>query len=718
MAEAKKNGANRCPHCGSTDVSLDLKSGKLKCNFCRSLFDAVSANANGGVDKLVGRSVGSGATDIIPDEKTILTLKCPACGAEVVIDTDEVTSARCHWCRHVLSVNEKMPNGAVPDLVLPFKLDKKVAEDSIDAFVKKRQFFAHPKFKKEFSSENVMGVYLPYMVVDANAHSKLVGEAEHLVRKYTVGSGDDQRTYYDADAYNVSREFDLLVDDLTIEASSDKLKQDALVNTNNVIDAIMPFDTENAVAWDARYLRGFASEKRDTNVDELESQIELQVGDIARYKAHESMTFYDRGARWDSEDLKVKGTKWEAAYLPVWLYSYLQQEGDKKMLHYVAVNARTGETMGSVPIFEAKLKLVAALVEILGIFLGIAWFKYWITQDTDSDDNPAFYGLVGLTPGFIFYWVKKNKYRNLNARHKHEAETKATVENLQKTDEMKESRKRLSNSRIMGENDNQLKGALAKNGASMMGEKMANFLGIGRLVGSDPGMTPVGQAAETDANRKHKTIRAVTLILIVFGILFLAICIVSLASVNSSLDEEGSTRNSTNNSLNSGDGNGSFDSVKLSLNSWKSLYGAEEDDESDGIYYEDSSTTDGFAYYDNTSAKNSGITLYAKEKATLDANGHKNMNFSTQEAVALGQIFTTHQFSKSDVVLANDDDTKMVWIYENTSEHTYCNVAEIVVSGDDAQSDTTGKYDVYATCAEIKDFNSTNVEDENIGLSV
>ena len=69
-------------------------------------------------------------------------------------------------------------------------------------------------------------------------------------------------------------------------------------------------------------------------------------------------------------------------------------------------------------------------------------------------------------------------------------------------------------------------------------------------------------------------------------------------------------------------------------------------------------------------------------------------------------------------MLANDDDTKMVWIYENTSEHTYCNVAEIVVSGDDAQSDTTGKYDVYATCAEIKDFNSTNVEDENTGLSV
>ena len=47
----------------------------------------------------------------------------------------------------------------------------------------------------------------------------------------------------------------------------------------------MPFDTENAVAWDARYLRGFASEKRDTNVKALAPIVQTQVMDIARYQA-------------------------------------------------------------------------------------------------------------------------------------------------------------------------------------------------------------------------------------------------------------------------------------------------------------------------------------------------------------------------------------------------------------------------------------------------
>ena len=487
-----KNGVNRCPKCGATDVTLNMKTGKLKCNFCRTEFDDKGANAYGGVENLTGETVGEGATNIIPDEKIVLTLKCPACGAEVVINTEEATNARCHWCRHILSVNEKLPNGAVPDLVLPFKLEKAKAEANIQAFVKKRQFFAHPKFKAEFTTENIMGVYLPYMIVDVNSHAKMAGEAEHLVRKYTVGSGNSQRTRYDADAYDVTREFDLLVDDLTVEASSDKLNQDVRANTNNVINTIMPFDTDQCVGWNPSYLRGFTSEKRDTNIDLLRPVMKEQVGDVARYRVKESMTFYDRGARWAQQDVEIKGTSWKAAYLPVWLYSYLQDDGKGKMLHYVAVNARTGETMGSVPINKTKLRVVSTIIEIIGIIIGYYWISFWLGVDTD-DDNPWWVGLGGLTPGFIFYWIKMAKYRNMDKRHMHEAETKSTVKNMKKSDNLREHRKGLSNSRIAGQNDSEVKGVISRNGKKMMGEKMANYLGIDRMIGSKPEDKPVGQ---------------------------------------------------------------------------------------------------------------------------------------------------------------------------------------------------------------------------------
>ncbi|WP_202619860.1 hypothetical protein, partial [Escherichia coli] len=65
----------------------------------------------------------------------------------------------------------------------------------------------------------------------------------------------------------------------------------------------------------------------------------------------------------EQERIDVHGTRWVAMYLPVWLYSYQEPgSGAKGMLHYIAVNGRTGETMGSVPVQQWKLILAALTV--------------------------------------------------------------------------------------------------------------------------------------------------------------------------------------------------------------------------------------------------------------------------------------------------------------------------------------------------------------------
>ena len=147
----------KCPKCGATDISLNQNNGKLRCNFCRHEFDPIAS------DKIVedassleGENVSSGAADIDDSQSTQITIKCKSCGAEVVVDTANSTSARCHWCRNHLSINDVIPNGAVPDMILPFKLKKEEAQRRINKFVTDRTFFAHPKFKKEFSTENIM----------------------------------------------------------------------------------------------------------------------------------------------------------------------------------------------------------------------------------------------------------------------------------------------------------------------------------------------------------------------------------------------------------------------------------------------------------------------------------------------------------------------------------------------------------------------------------
>ena len=247
----------------------------------------------------------------------------------------------------------------MPDAVHPFHITREDAIERIRQFVSKRQLFAHTKFTREFVPENVLGVYLPYMVVDGNLSSEFWGQGEIETRQYTRGSWDDEETYYDADIYDVRRQVSFTVDDLTLESSAERGSLDTSVNTNNIINTILPFDTKNAVKWNASFLQGYTSERRDQDVQELMPTVENQMLSIGRSQVMGSITGYDRGVRWTQEKLDVHGTRWVAMYLPVWLYSYYEPGRKGGMLHYIAVNARTGETMGSVPVQQWKLLLAA-----------------------------------------------------------------------------------------------------------------------------------------------------------------------------------------------------------------------------------------------------------------------------------------------------------------------------------------------------------------------
>lgn len=443
-ANGLENGQNKCPKCGATDISPVASTGHLRCNFCHYEFEPEKfAAMMSDIDALNGKVIGSGAQDIVSDASNIVTFKCSSCGAEVVVDTASSMQARCHWCRHILSVNEQIPNGSVPDTLLPFKISKEEAEGIIKGFVNKRKFFANPKFKKEFTTNNIIGVFFPYMLLDVNAHANFSGEGERQTRTYQVQNGDMRHTKYDADVYHVERGFDFTIQGLSIESSFNNLNE-VSGKTNNIINAIMPFDTENCVKFNANYLRGFNSEKRDVNIENLKETAYEQCKDIARYSCNDTLEFYDRGVRWDNESLNIRSEQWTSAYLPVWLYSYLEDKGNKKLLHYVAVNARTKEVMGSVPIHIPMLLLASFIVEIFG---------YIMASNIDWD-----YSWIFLSVGFIYFFVIYNIYRNKSARHTYEKETKRDMKNLKKIDNFVRSNNGQTSSMMDGANNRTIRG--------------------------------------------------------------------------------------------------------------------------------------------------------------------------------------------------------------------------------------------------------------------
>jgi DNA-directed RNA polymerase subunit RPC12/RpoP len=362
-ANALKDGLNRCPKCGATDIRPKLGTDLLVCQYCRNEWHGARVEEvfgfGEGLDALRGTVIASGARDIAADAAVLMSFKCSGCGAEVTVNTESTMTARCHWCRHVFGVNEQVANGAVPDAVLPFHIDKEDAVARIRQFVDKRRLFALKAFKQQFTPDNVVGVYLPYMIVDGNVSASVAGKGEIETRRYTRGTEKNKTTYYDADVYQVQRHVDFTVDDLPLESSSERGNLDTQANTNNIINTILPFDTKNAVQWNASYLAGFTSEKRNRDVEQLRPRLEDQLLSIARAQVEDSVGRYDRGVRWEQERLEVHGTRWVSMYLPVWLYSYHQPGRNGGMLHYIAVNGRTGETMGSVPVQQWKLLLTA-----------------------------------------------------------------------------------------------------------------------------------------------------------------------------------------------------------------------------------------------------------------------------------------------------------------------------------------------------------------------
>lgn len=362
------HGLDKCPRCGSSDVAYSIPDRALVCGYCRNTWNEPVAeeafNLGTPIEELQGSVLASASRDIA-DDATTMTIKCQGCGAEIVLKTDESLQARCHWCRQVLSVNHQIPNGAVPDAVLPFTLTREQGIAKIQEFVASRRGFANRAFLREFVPENVKGVYMPYMVVDGNLHAELRGTGEITTRRYTEQRriGKDTtvtETFWDASVHEVGRSFDILVNDLATESSSRYSRGQEVVATNYVLDAIQPYDTAAAFAYNSNYLSGFTSERRDQNISDLDSDVEEKFLSIGREKVRPTIQQYTRGVRWEGEGVAVRGTRWVTMYVPVWLYSYYQRRGSgEAYVHYIAVNGRTGRTMGSVPVSHPRIFSVA-----------------------------------------------------------------------------------------------------------------------------------------------------------------------------------------------------------------------------------------------------------------------------------------------------------------------------------------------------------------------
>lgn len=428
MKDNKYDVQEHCPYCGSSQVEANLKTGKLKCNYCQKEFESNSVQKiEDNVFNVKGKIISSGAADIDKNLSDIITIKCENCGAEIIIDPNSINDLKCHWCQGSLSINSKINNGMIPDMILPFKISKEDAYNRMKKFIRRRSLFTESLFKKEFTIERVNGVYFPYFIVDGNRHIKAIGKGEHKI-KPSERINHKEKDMLRFDTYKIVKEFDIAIKNLPIEAYWTSIFNSYRDNTAIIINSILPFDTDNCVPFQASYLKGYSAEKRDVNTSEIENTVYNHFNDIAMNYLKEDIPFYDNSVEFPEIHIEEVGSQWISAYLPVWLYSYVDKN---RKYHYVAVNARTGETRGSAPFKEKTMKvclfIMCFIIFVLLIFLSVK-------VPNSLSFVPLLLYVSSIALSIIGYKVRQRRHLHSAKKHSYIDETKYEIKNIKRED--------------------------------------------------------------------------------------------------------------------------------------------------------------------------------------------------------------------------------------------------------------------------------------------
>lgn len=341
----------------------------------------------------------------------MVTAICPNCG--VGLSCSALSPAtKCHWCHTLIPATLYVENPNMPEQILPFKIDKKAAKSIIDNYMSERQEYSTAEFLNNYNSDNIVAVYLPYMLVDINLHSENRG----ILKNYSLPDNVTDNEY-------ISRDFDMTIENALIEASKSSFFN-SINSTSNVISSVVPFDIENAVEFNTNYLNGYLSENRELNIDLLKPQINKIVeNNTYKFLYDEMQDHYnqagntERKTHWYKRKNTILGSQWSSIFLPVWIYSYCEKVDEVNKIHYIAVNGRTGKIVGSIPMnkkkfMNLKIMLNSIYYICLSICICISFYILFsepnITQEGVSTIILTIFSFVFFLELYAAHIIKKN----------------------------------------------------------------------------------------------------------------------------------------------------------------------------------------------------------------------------------------------------------------------------------------------------------------------
>ena len=333
----------KCPHCGGA-VEFNVGAQKLKCPYCDAEFDIAAMQqaedfAANTVEQINWNSQGSqwgaGETD------GMSVYACKSCGGE--IDADQTTGATsCPYCGNQVVMKGQFSGALKPDLVIPFKLDKKAAKEALKKHFRGKKFV--PKaFLAENKLDEVKGVYVPHWLFSCDA----VVNATYQAEKYKHWS-DSKNEYTETTAYNVYRSGSIGFDNVPVDGST-KMPDD-------LMESIEPFNLNEAVPFNTAYLAGYLADKYDVDVNQSMGRANERIQASALDAFEDTVEGYNAVTPMQAA-MQVANGSYKYALYPVWILN-VKWKGQN---HTFAMNGQTGKFVGNIPTEEKKAKLIGGL---------------------------------------------------------------------------------------------------------------------------------------------------------------------------------------------------------------------------------------------------------------------------------------------------------------------------------------------------------------------
>ena len=322
----------KCPNC---DGAIEFNSGEqnMKCPYCDSEFEIESLMAyQAELDKqyeddLSWDTAGSEWQEGEADGLRVYS--CNTCGGEIV--TDETTGAtECPYCGNPVIMTGQFAGTLRPDLVIPFKMDKKAAMAALQNHYKGKVLL--PKvFKDENHIKEVKGIYVPVWLFDADADAHVQYKTTR-VRHWS----DSNYRYTETSHFAVTRAGGIGFEHVPVDGSS---KMD-----DTLMESIEPFDVGDAVDFHTAYLSGYLADKYDVDADASVDRANQRIKRSTEEAFAATVQGYTTVVP-VSSNIRLNHGKAKYALFPVWI---LNTQWNGKNFTF-AINGQTGKLAGDLP---------------------------------------------------------------------------------------------------------------------------------------------------------------------------------------------------------------------------------------------------------------------------------------------------------------------------------------------------------------------------------